>query len=317
MRLLGRAMLIEGEHSATGRWSIVEELGRTEARTLTERARRYFQLALDVNEGDTGGYGWLGRAEMLLGRPAAAVAAWQKGDFSTLQFIVKSGDVARQSKRYDEALRWYQYAAEIKPELGDPYYYIGLAYEGMERWIEALKAFQVANSEGYFVWAHRSSIYYHMGMIYQTRLSPQQLDESLSCFEKAIAIGDFGSVWEEAETYYRKGEALLLRKAEPSTIITTLQKALDLNPHHVWAHILLGNSYYIGYQDPEMAEAEIKQAIELSPQAKWAYFHLGEIYRQEGRVEEAQELYEKALEIDRGFEPAQNRLEELQIETTP
>jgi len=63
-------------------------------------------------------------------------------------------------------------------------------------------------------------------------------------------------------------------------------------------------AYYIRYKDAAMAEAEIRQALELEPQSKWAYYHLGEIYRQEGRTDETRAMYEQALQIAPGFEPA-------------
>ena len=70
-------------------------------------------------------------------------------------------------------------------------------------------------------------------------------------------------------------------------------------------------AYYARDKDAVAAETEIRQAIELASQNKWGYYHLGEIYRQEGRVDEARAMYERALEINPQFAAARERLKSL------
>lgn len=290
---------------------------------LSGWAGRVVRLMLETDNGPAGdGQGdWAGWGDLrlVLANSARcwlascrdrAAAAWRKGGF-TAQDLIQAGETARRAKRYEEALWWYERAARVEPGLADPWYYAGLAYEGMERWGEALAAYEQAIGLSSFARVHRSSLYYRIGVIYQWRLEPRRVDAALAAYEMAIAMNDFSANWEAADSHYKRGEILWWMGRDPNEYIAEFQKAIKINPRHEWAHIRLGLAYYARDKDAAAAEAEIRQAIVISPKNKWAYYHLGEIYRQEGRVAEARVMYEKALEIDPRFEAARKQLENL------
>ncbi|MEM4655255.1 MAG: tetratricopeptide repeat protein [Thermosphaera sp.] len=239
-----------------------------------------------------------------------AVAVWKEGRFTAQDFI-QSGEEARLAQRYEEALRWYEMATWVEPGLADPWYYAGLAYEGMKRWEEALAAYEKAITLSSLVSVHLSSLYYRIGVVYQWGLNPRQLDAALRAYETAIALNDFKDNLEASDCHYKRGEVLRWMKGDPNEYIAEFELAIKLNPRHVFAHIFLGVAYYTRDKNVDIAEAEIKRAIQLSPQSKWAYYFLGEIYRLEGRVAEARMMYEKALELDPQFEVAQKGLQAL------
>jgi len=182
----------------------------------------------------------------------------------------------------------------------------------MEEWEKALRAYERAIETGAFLNVGRSSPHYRMGVIYQWRLEPRQTDAALAAYEAAIETGDFGSNQEAADCHYKRGEILWRKQADPREYTVEFRRAIELNPKHTSAHILLGVAYYTRDKDVTMAEAEIRQALELSPQNKWAYVHLGDIYRQEGRMDEAAVMYKRALEIDPEFEAARQRWQTVQ-----
>ncbi|MEM1589198.1 MAG: tetratricopeptide repeat protein, partial [Candidatus Bathyarchaeia archaeon] len=236
-----------------------------------------------------------------------AAAAWRKGGFTAQDFI-QAGEAARKAKRYEEALRWYGRATWMEPGLADPWYYAGLAYEGMERWKEALTVYERAIAMGLFVGVHLSSPYYRMGVIYQWRLEPRQVDAALAAYETAITLNDFNDDWEASDAHHKRGEIFLwLNDAEEA--IHELKMALDLDTHHPHTHILLGIAYYI-QNNIAMAQIELQEAMRLEPHNPWAPFHLGDIYFQEGNLEEACLMYVKALKIAPDFEIAQDRVHE-------
>ena len=68
-----------------------------------------------------------------------------------------------------------------------------------------------------------------------------------------------------------------------------------------------------GEGDAPAAEVELIKAVELAPENKWTHYHLGEVYRQEGRVDEAKGMYEAALALDPDFEAARVRLAALKV----
>jgi tetratricopeptide (TPR) repeat protein len=290
---------------------------------LTLWAGRMVRLILTLDPGPAGDANgdWAGWGDVqvveaaraggvLASAERRAVAAWRKGGISAQQ-LVEAGEEARKAKRYEEALEWYRRAARLEPHRGDPWYYVGLAWEGMEQWEEALAAYERAVAAGSFTGVHRSSPYYRMGLIYQLRLKPQQVDNALAAYEAALVANDFNIPREAADCHYRRGEVLLRKGAHPDEYIAEFQHAIEIDPGHEWAHIRLGFAYYLWDGDAVKAEAEIRQAIVLSPRNKWAYYYLGEVYRQEGRVNEARAMYEKALEIDPNFEAARRQLEKL------
>jgi tetratricopeptide (TPR) repeat protein len=244
---------------------------------------------------------------------ARVVEEWLRAGLTARDFV-RRGEEARKVKLYDEAVVWYRRAIRLEPGLGDAWYYVGLVYEVQQQWLEALNAYQRASVLGRFQQVDRSSPHYRTGLVYQTRLDPRRLEDALAAYEAALMADDFGTAVEAADCHYRRGEILRGQKADADVYVAEFQQAIALNPRHVWAHVLLGVAVYERDGDAATAEAEILKALELAPQNKWAYYHLGEVYRREGRVDEAAAMYEEALGIDSGFEAAQKRLAALRGE---
>ena len=232
---------------------------------------------------------------------------WAKAGITT-QDLINVGEAARRAKQYDEALHWYRWAMWLEPEPGDPWYYAGLAYEGQEQWTRALDAYERALALDRFRQVGRSSPHYRVGMIYHLRLEPRQVDTALAAYEVAIKENNFRADWEAADCHYKRGAALRQQKANSDEYIAEYRQAIALDPEHIAAHIQLGLAIYERDQDASLAEAELLKAAELAPQNKWVYYHLGEIYRREGRTDEAKAMYEQALGIAPDFEAAHKRL---------
>jgi len=279
----------------------------TGASTLFQ-AEHLLQQAVLWNPGNASAKRGLGFVWIAQGRKGEALAVWQAAVGMTEEFIQR-GEQARNAERYEEALEWYARAAEVEPGLGDVWYYMGLTYEEMEQWERALRAYQRAAEADASASVGKSNSYYRIGMIYQQRMDPRQPEKALEAFEAAIAADDFLDDREAADTHYRRGAILRQLGREPAEYIAEFQKAIDMNPRHAFAHILLGTAYYVQSKDVTAAEAEIRRALEINPRNKWAYLHLGDIYRQEGQCNQASLMYRNALEIDPAFELARKRQE--------
>jgi tetratricopeptide (TPR) repeat protein len=238
------------------------------------------------------------------------VDEWLRAGLTTGDFITR-GEEAHKAKQYDEAMAWYERAMRLEPGLGDPWYYVGLLYENQQQWLPALDAYERAVATKRFIQVHRSSPHYRAGILYQGRLDPSQPEKALAAYEAALDADDFSSRVEATDCHYKRGRILYGQMADPSEYVAEFRRTIELDPGHVWAHILLGVSIYDQDRDITAAEAELLRALELDPQNKWAHYYLGEVYRREGRTDEAAAMYRQALTIDPDFEAAQKRLQVL------
>jgi tetratricopeptide (TPR) repeat protein len=241
---------------------------------------------------------------------ARVVEEWRRAGLSAEEFI-RRGEEARKVRLYDEALVWYGRAARLAPDVGDPWYDVGLLYEEQQQWQQALAAYERASALGRFRQVGSSGPHYRAGVIYRWQLAPGRPEKAVTAFEAALAADDFDTVVEAAHCHYLYGYVLREQKAEAERYIAEFRQAIALDPGHAWAHVFLGVALYERDGDARAAEAEFLRALELSPQNKWACYHLGEVYRLGGRADEARAMYQKALEIDPVFEAAQRRLQAL------
>lgn len=252
----------------------------------------------------------LGYISIAQGKEEQAIKTWRNAEGVAEEFVLR-GEYAQKSGQYQEALKWYQWSAKIKPEWADPWYFIGLTYEDISEWQDALNAYAQINNDVIFTSIGRSSPYYRQGLIYQRREEPRQLESAMTAYEKAIEINNFSNNLEAANCHYERGEILRWTNEAPEEYIAEYQQAIKLNPHLASAYIYLGVAYYIKDGDAAKAEAEIRKALILDPQNQWAYYHLGEIYRQEENITEAVIMYKQALKNDPDFKIAQEKLQAL------
>ena len=243
-----------------------------------------------------------------------AAAAWRKGGF-TAQDLVQAGEAARKAKRYEEALRWYGRAVRLEPGLADPWYYAGLAYEGMERWEEALAAYgQAVGQRSVGSVIRQGSIYYRIGRILQWHIIPRPIDDIIAAYGQALAIGDFDFVEEEADLHYSLGVVYWWQRpaANPEWYIGEFEVALELNPNHAWASLLLGRAYFLDFKDLDRAKTYILRSINLKPDNPWGYLYLGDVLLAEGLKEQARAQYQKALQLAPGLPEAEVRMQALE-----
>ena len=270
---------------------------------------RYTELRAD----NPLGYIGLGFANEELGKIDSAVEAWKEGGVGTDDFL-NVGRQALDNNKYDEAWKWYGRASQLSPNDGRVFFEIGLLYEELGDWNSALTTYHQSLTDKSSEMRGISSLYYRVGKIYSESISIPDFIIAKESFNAALIRDDFINDWEKADSYYRLGAILRNEGRPPEEFITYFEQAQEIYPLHVFAHILLGVTYYAINPDDFRAEEEIQIALDLDPKNKWGYFHLGEFYRKKGRIEESIVLFEKALEIDPSFERAQRSLQSILIE---
>jgi tetratricopeptide (TPR) repeat protein len=245
-----------------------------------------------------------------------AVVAWREGGFTAQDFI-NAGEEARRAKQPAEALAWYGRAARMEPELGDPWYYMGLTYEGLEQWNEALEAYRTATgSQVRMLQIPRGSMYYRIGSILQWHTDPRPTDEIVKAYDLALADGRFVSTREEADVHYSRGVIHWWRRPAtgPEQYMVEFETALQLNPQHAWAALLLGRAYFLDLNDLTQARSYTDRSIGLQPGNPWGYLYSGDILLAEGQADQARAQYQKALDLAPDFSEAQERLRGLDEE---
>jgi tetratricopeptide (TPR) repeat protein len=289
---------------------------------LSQYAGQTVQLSLATTPGPTGDVtgDWAGWGEPRLEEVDASAyrelvkrqpwrAKWNEMGVQAEDWI-EAGEVAREDRAYETALAWYEWAERLSSKRGDGWYYRGLVRYDREDWPGALDAFARAVELGRFEYAPASSPHYYAGAIYQRRLSEPQIEAALAEYERALKLDDFESAWQRADAHHKRAEILWSQKAYAEAI-AGFRQAIEIYPGHSGAHLLLGVALYESEKDLAAAEAALLAAQKLSPKGKWSYYQLGRIYEQEGQQERAEQMYERAVELDPGFAEAARRLEAL------
>jgi tetratricopeptide (TPR) repeat protein len=240
-----------------------------------------------------------------------AVEALQQAGYTAMG-LVAVGKQARARSDLEEAQVWYERAARLEPDLGDPWYRLGILFEQQEQWTSAIAAYEQALGFNRYQEVSGSDLHCRLGTIYGWNLEPRRPGQALGSLRTALELDDFITPVDAARCSYLYGFVQRERGTEPAQYIDDFQRAVDLNPKQAWAHLMLGVAIYERDRDAARAETEIRKSLDLAPGNKWAYYHLGEIHRQEGRMADAAAMYEQALRLDPEFEAAQVGLRRIQ-----
>ena len=101
---------------------------------------------------------------------------------------------------------------------------------------------------------------------------------------------------------------VLQDEAKYHEAIDTLKQSLDVKEDQPYANNALGWSYY-GLKEYDDAEESFNRALELQSNYADAYYGLGRVLEDQGKTEEARTAYQKA--IDNGSTNAQQALDGL------
>jgi DNA-directed RNA polymerase subunit alpha len=180
--------------------------------------------------------------------------------------------------RYNSGLEHLKKAGEI----GMAFYFQGLAYENMQKYDEAAKAFAHAAKLGYDA---RSSELHRAGALRRTG----HVDEA----RKILAGLQPKLAGSSAEYHFQQG-AILAADGELSHAATELEKALSLDKDH---NGVLFELAYINdlFGNDDTAVDLYKRCTERPPVPLAAWINLGVLYEDEMRFREAEQCYRQVL----------------------
>jgi CheY-like chemotaxis protein len=138
---------------------------------------------------------------------------------------------------------------------------------------------------------------------YDTLVNPRtrtqyQLDEKKR--HRELAKREKGELALEAETEFLKGEAAL-KSRDYETALARFGRALQLYPDEGNHHAHYGWALYLCYpDDPAMvgeALEHVKRGLKLASHREKPYLFLGRLYKATGRVEMAERMFTRAVQI--------------------
>lgn len=132
---------------------------------------------------------------------------------------------------------------------------------------------------------------YNLGMVYSDM---GQIEEAIALLSRAVETNP-----ESANSFVALGVAYQ-RNRQPSEALEALRNAIKLDPANSYAHRNLGGiiASLGGYRE---AEPHLREAVRLAPNNQQAVYGLAATLHKlgdEGHLKEADDLYQRAIEID-------------------
>lgn len=232
--------------------------------------------------------------------------------------LIIQGNSDEDAGDLDKAIRCYDEAIEIAPQLARAHLNRGNVLQAQSRLEEALSAYATATTlRPNYAGAHfnTGNVYMLMGRhlaavcAYQValKLNPDYFEAQLAL---AMAFGAAGR-YEDAVASYRRciethadsilahmGLADALRAiGSKQAALKVLQQLLSINPHIAQAHCLAGD-VLSELGKVESAIESYERTLEIDPQFFVALTSLGDAQRQLGRLEAALASYNRAVSIN-------------------
>lgn len=153
---------------------------------------------------------------------------------------------------YDKALVMTERALEIDPKFANAYYNLGLIYQRMGDRDKAIalgkKALEL-DPHLYFVYFSLGAIYFENG----------QYQEAEEAYKKFLTV----------YPYFPEARNLLAivysAQKQFDKAVTEFEEAIRINPHHVLAHLNVGQTYWYEFKNREKALYHLKIALMLDP----------------------------------------------------
>ncbi|WP_328980487.1 tetratricopeptide repeat protein [Streptomyces canus] len=189
----------------------------------------------------------------------------------------------RAEGQYDNALKGYEAALTLTPNLHRAHYGRGETHRLMGHYEQALAAFTRCIS----IEPDDSASFTSRGF---TLLLMKRDEEALADYNRAIELGP-NRAWPIAsrgETYRIMGRY--------NEALADLTYAIELAPTFLWPHASRGEIYRrLGRYDEALAD--LTYAIELAPEDSWNFIRRGDVYRAMRRYEEALADFHSAIDL--------------------
>ncbi len=254
-----------------------------EQKKFSAAAEKY-QKAAEINPKDSFCWASWGNSLGELGKYDEAEEKFQKAtklDPKNTSHWFNWGCTLYKQGAYEKAANKFQKQTEIDEGDTDGWLCWGLALDSQAKYEEAIHKFQRATE----INPDDSDSWYHWGMVLKVL---NKHEESVEKFKKAARLYHADANFELGISHINLG---IYEEA-----IVFLQKSLEINDD--WkAHLFLGHIYHHRLPDHELAEKNFLQAAGLSPELGTPVWAIAELREDQGRLDESERLFRKAIKI--------------------
>ena len=203
------------------------------------------------------------------------------------------GLVAAALGLHEEARRCYWQALQFQPDFPDARNNLGVTLQAQGELEGAVHQYRQALA------LNSSMLDAHLNL--GTALARlDRYDEALACYEQALSLDPYS-----ADAHFNAGNALTA-KGDSAAAIVRFRRALELRPGFANAHVNLGSA--VGkLGNYAEAEQQYRYAVALKPNPT-NLVCLGGSLGAQGRLDEEEVFYRRALELDPGYVDAHQNL---------
>lgn len=233
-------------------------------------------------------------------------------------YYYNEGIKLKDDKKYKEALTSFKKASSLNPKYKEAFYEAGWCSNELEQYDEALTLLNKANA----LWPNQAKIYFEMGYANEQldnyEQAAEQFKKAISLYEDyPLAYKELGNVYffqkefkkaldfyqsyadkepniKSATYYYRRGYCENdLDKIDDA--ITSLEKAIELDPEYTKAYTELGYAYYTK-ENYSQALTELNTGLGIE-KTQLALYYKGLVYVAQSKKSDAMDIYRQLQDM--------------------
>ena len=195
---------------------------------------------------------------------------------------------------FKKAIRILQKIPEDYPDIADVYLLIAISYTGLKRSDDALIYFEKAATAAAWEWSHWCNLA-------NSYILNRRISKAVECLDVIDRLG-YPSDAKDAVDELKQVIAELLEAA------LSEKPYLDAETYLALEDRFHDGVTYMKKKDWDQAIAELEYVVGVDQASEKAYGNLGIAYLFKGRFDEAEQCFDKALEINPEYPPAARNL---------
>jgi tetratricopeptide (TPR) repeat protein len=199
--------------------------------------------------------------------------------------LVSDGNKLFNQKNYQSAIAKFAEAIVLAPNYADAHYWKGYAHYNLNQYDEAVEDLNAALAQGYKppvdVYKLRWTIHYQK----------KDYDAALGDLQEAIKLDPSNA------TYNRSLGDIYLGKQQWRDALIAYKTTTQLNQADADVYYFMAFSHYNLGETPAQEVAALEAVKRNTKYAGESYFLIGDALQKGGRLDEAQQAYQKALQI--------------------